>query len=64
MELSKQLDDVERRFESLNAALADPAVTNDPDEYRKTAKATANSKNSLTPTAPTKKWSRTSKAPA
>jgi peptide chain release factor 1 len=39
MELSKQLDDVERRFESLNAALADPAVTNDPDEYRKTAKA-------------------------
>jgi peptide chain release factor 1 len=39
MEFTQQLDDVERRFESLTAQLADPAVINDPGTYRKTAKA-------------------------
>ena len=39
MDFTKQLDDVERRFEALTALMADPAVINDPDQYRKTAKA-------------------------
>jgi len=38
MDFTKQLDDVEKRFEALNEAMADPAVINDPEQYRKTAK--------------------------
>jgi peptide chain release factor 1 len=38
MDFTRQLDDVEQRFEELTASMADPAVTNDPDLYRKTAK--------------------------
>lgn len=38
MDFAKQLDDVEKKFESLNAAMADPAVINDSELYRKTAK--------------------------
>ncbi len=39
MEFKQQLEDVEKRFEALTAQMADPAVINDPDQYRKTAKA-------------------------
>jgi len=39
MELSRQLDEVEARFDALNTQMADPAVINDPEQYRKTAKA-------------------------
>jgi len=39
MDFTKQLDEVERRFEALTTSMADPAVINDPDQYRKTAKA-------------------------
>jgi peptide chain release factor 1 len=39
MEFRKQLEDVEKRFEDLTAQMADPAVINDSDLYRKTAKA-------------------------
>ncbi len=39
MEFTQQLEDVEKRFESLTAQMADPEVINDPDAYRKTAKA-------------------------
>jgi peptide chain release factor 1 len=38
MDFAKQLDDVEKKFESLNTAMADPAVINDSELYRKTAK--------------------------
>jgi len=38
MDFSRQLDDVEKRFEALTASMADPAVINDSDLYRKTAK--------------------------
>ena len=38
MDFAKQLDDVEKKFESLNSAMADPAVINDSELYRKTAK--------------------------
>jgi peptide chain release factor 1 len=38
MDFAKQLDDVEKKFEALNSAMADPAVINDPEQYRKTAK--------------------------
>ncbi|MFN7918847.1 MAG: peptide chain release factor 1 [Bryobacteraceae bacterium] len=34
----ERLDDIEKRFEDLTAQMADPAVINDPDTYRKTAK--------------------------
>lgn len=38
MNITRHLDEVERRFEDLTARLADPEVVNDPDAYRKTAK--------------------------
>ena len=39
MEYAQKLDDIERRFEELTRQMADPAVINDSDTYRKTAKA-------------------------
>lgn len=39
MEFTRQLDEVERKFEQLTAQLADHDVVNDPEKYRKTAKA-------------------------
>lgn len=39
MEFTRQLDEVERKFEDLTAQLADHDVVNDPEKYRKTAKA-------------------------
>ena len=39
MEYAQKLDDIERRFEELTQQMADPAVINDSDTYRKTAKA-------------------------
>lgn len=38
MEFTRQLEDVERRFEDLSAQMADPNVIGDPELYRKTAK--------------------------
>jgi peptide chain release factor 1 len=38
MEFSKQLDDIEARFESLTQQMADPAVINDSNTYRKVSK--------------------------
>jgi peptide chain release factor 1 len=39
MEFTRQLDDVERRYEELTAQLGDESVVNDPEKYRKAAKA-------------------------
>ena len=39
MEYAQKLDEIERRFEELTRQMADPAVINDSDTYRKTAKA-------------------------
>ncbi len=39
MEFTRQLDDVERRYEELTAQLGDESVVNDPEKYRQTAKA-------------------------
>jgi peptide chain release factor 1 len=39
MDLQKQLEEVERRFEDLSSQMADPEVISDPDAYRKSAKA-------------------------
>ncbi len=39
MDITRQLDEVERKFEELTARMADNEVVNDPDLYRKTAKA-------------------------
>lgn len=39
MEFSRQLDDVEKRYEELTAQLGEESVVNDPEKYRKTAKA-------------------------
>lgn len=39
MDLTQQLDDVEKRYNALTAQMADPEVINDPEKYRKTAKA-------------------------
>jgi len=39
MELTKQLEEIEKRFEALTARMADPEIINNPEEYRKTAKA-------------------------
>jgi peptide chain release factor 1 len=39
MEFKRQLEEVEKRYEALTAQMADPAVINDPEKYRKTAKA-------------------------
>jgi len=38
MEISKQLDEIEARFEQLTGQMADHAVINDPDAYRKVTK--------------------------
>src|SRR5512139_3822565 len=38
MDLTQQLDDVEKRYNALTAQMADPDVINDPEKYRKTAK--------------------------
>ncbi len=38
MKYLKKLEEIEERFESLNHQMADPAVTSDPETYRKTAK--------------------------
>ena len=35
MEISKQLDEIEARFEQLTGQMADPEVINDPEAYRK-----------------------------
>ncbi len=39
MQYRERLDDLEKRFEVLNAQMADPEVIGNPDTYRKTAKA-------------------------
>src|SRR5579871_1551945 len=39
MQFKHRLDDLERRFEELTTQMADPAVINDPAQYRKVAKA-------------------------
>jgi peptide chain release factor 1 len=39
MEYLPKLEETEARYEALNAQMADPAVINDPERYRKTAKA-------------------------
>ena len=39
MQYADKLDALEARFEELSRAMADPDVINDPDAYRKTAKA-------------------------
>ena len=36
-----KLENLEKRYEELEQALADPAVLSDPEQYRKTAKARA-----------------------
>src|SRR6185437_5515868 len=38
MEYTQRLDEIERRFDSLTQQMADPAIINDSDTYRKTAK--------------------------
>jgi peptide chain release factor 1 len=38
MQYRQKLDDIERRFEELTAQMADPAVINDPGQYRRIAK--------------------------
>src|SRR5579864_1556153 len=38
MQFSQRLDDMEKRFEELTAQMADPAVINDGESYRKIAK--------------------------
>jgi peptide chain release factor 1 len=39
MEFARKLADIEARYDDLTRQMADPAVINDPDVYRKTAKA-------------------------
>jgi len=39
MDITQQLDALEKRYETLTAELADPEVINDPERYRKAAKA-------------------------
>jgi peptide chain release factor 1 len=39
MQFTEKLDEIEARFEGLTRQMADPAVINDPETYRKTAKA-------------------------
>ncbi len=39
MQYIDRLDDAEARYRELDAKMADPAVINEPDEYRKVAKA-------------------------
>jgi len=38
MQYQKRLEEIERRFDDLSAQMADPAVINDPAQYRKVAK--------------------------
>ncbi len=39
MQLKSKLDDLERRYDELSAEMADPSLAQDPERYRKTAKA-------------------------
>ena len=39
MDFTRQLEEVERKFEALTRQMADPAVIQDAELYRKTAKA-------------------------
>ena len=39
MQYRQKLDDIEKRFDELNARMADPAVISDADQYRKVTKA-------------------------
>lgn len=39
MQYQQRLDDAERRFDEMTSQMADPAVINDPNQYRKLAKA-------------------------
>ena len=39
MQFSQRLEQIEARFEELTRQMADPAVINDGDQYRKAAKA-------------------------
>src|SRR5579872_6710411 len=39
MQFRQKLEDLEKRFEGLNAQMADPAVISDGDQYRKVTKA-------------------------
>ena len=39
MQYQQRLDDIERRFDELNAQMADPAVIRDAAQYRKITKA-------------------------
>ena len=39
MEYRQRLDEAEKRFEALTAQMTDPAIINDPAQYRKIAKA-------------------------
>ncbi len=39
MQYQKRLEEIERRFDDLSAQMADPAVINEPAQYRKVAKA-------------------------
>ncbi len=39
MQFRQKLEELEKRFESLNAQMADPAVISDPEQYRKVTKA-------------------------
>ena len=41
MQYQQKLDDIERRFEGLNAQMADPAVINDQTQYLKVTRATS-----------------------
>jgi peptide chain release factor 1 len=41
MELNQKLDQLERRYEELSAEMANPSLAQEPDQYRKTAKAAA-----------------------
>jgi peptide chain release factor 1 len=38
VQYQQRLDEIERRFDELSAQMADPAITNDPAQYRKVAK--------------------------
>ncbi|MEZ5400394.1 MAG: peptide chain release factor 1 [Bryobacteraceae bacterium] len=38
MQYREKLDEIEKRFEDLSEKMADPAIINDPEAYRKTAK--------------------------
>ena len=55
MDYQHRLDGIERRFDELTAQMTDPAVLNDPAQYRKVAK----SRNDLEETvAKYREWKR------